>query len=72
MAGNVWEWTSVWYDVYPAGDKSVSDSFGTVYKVLRDGSWDYLINFLRAANRYWYTPDYTSYVIGFRCSLSLP
>ena len=38
MTGNVWEWTSSWYDSYP-GSTSKAESFGKRYKTLKGGSW---------------------------------
>jgi len=56
MAGNVWEWTSSWYNSEKAG------------RVLRGGSWhlDYPESF-RASGRLWFDPDLRNYSCGFRC-----
>ncbi|MCP3927899.1 MAG: formylglycine-generating enzyme family protein, partial [Bacteroidetes bacterium] len=56
MAGNVWEWTSSYYD----NDK---DTF-----VLRGGSFNLDSFFCRCASRTNFGPNIRSLVIGFRCS----
>jgi len=38
MTGNVWEWTSSWYQAYP-GNHTPSESYGKRYKTLKGGSW---------------------------------
>ena len=38
MSGNVWEWTSSWYQPYP-GNIVESESYGERYKTLKGGSW---------------------------------
>jgi formylglycine-generating enzyme required for sulfatase activity len=53
MAGNMWEWTRS--DI----DKK--------YKCVRGASFVDVANYLRAANRVRYEPDYRFVVIGFRC-----
>lgn len=45
MCGNVAEWTSSWYDIYP-GQPFVLRGYGKIYKVIRGGSYrdDYRIS----------------------------
>ena len=38
MSGNVWEWTSSWYQAYP-GNTHPSENYGEQYKTLKGGSW---------------------------------
>ena len=70
MAGNVWEWTSDVYDVYPGGNPNASTDFGLTSRVVRGGSWSGSFNDGRSANRdrgeiFSYFSD-----LGFRCAHS--
>ncbi|MFT4551678.1 MAG: sulfatase activating formylglycine-generating enzyme [Chlamydiales bacterium] len=40
IAGNVWEWSSSWYEAYP-GNSVENPHFGEKYKVVRGGAWMY-------------------------------
>jgi len=55
MAGNVWEWTSSYYEE----DKE--------HIVLRGGSWDFLGGFARCAGRIRDFPEDRDNFGGFRC-----
>ena len=39
MAGNVWQWTSSWYERYP-GNMAFNRDFGRKFRVLRGGAWN--------------------------------
>jgi formylglycine-generating enzyme required for sulfatase activity len=59
MAGNVLEWTDSWYDK----DKNT--------RVLRGGSWYYIGEGARCANRFRNNPESGFNIIGFRCARTL-
>ena len=63
-SGNVWDWTTDWYQMYPGGE--VSDDFGEKFKVVRGGSWDFNRWFARCAYRGGGVPVDFYFVIGFR------
>ena len=66
MAGNVFEWTSSWFDAYPKSPTTQPD-FGTKFKVVRGGAWMgsqiLAATWHRAVNR----PQSRTEWIGFRC-----
>lgn len=71
MSGNVWEWTSSLYYVYPYDATDGREDLTTSgNRVLRGGSWNYVGGNLRAAGRNGDSPDYGDLNIGFRCARS--
>ena len=67
MAGNVWEWTLTEYT-----SKVSADITNDRPRVVRGGSWLNDPDVARASYRYYYTPDFRDYVIGFRVVVAAP
>ncbi|MCZ6678559.1 MAG: formylglycine-generating enzyme family protein [Candidatus Poribacteria bacterium] len=72
LGGNVWEWTSSWYEAYP-GSTYTTPEFGKKFRVLRGGSWYHYDSLgpigARCASRDRGTEYHVSYVAGFRCAI---
>jgi len=72
MSGNVWEWTSSWYEAYP-GNKKPTESYGQTYKTLKGGSW-WNCSFYKcgasapAFNRSFFLRTTRNKSFGFRCA----
>ncbi len=72
MSGNVWEWTSSWYQAYP-GNTEPSESYGQTYKTLKGGSW-WNCSFYKCGisaptfNRSFFLRSTKNKSFGFRCA----
>ncbi len=71
MAGNVWEWTSSWYQAYK-GSTFTSKEFGEKQKVIRGGGGGIghyaLAYFFRGSTRQLADPNMAVEDVGFRCA----
>lgn len=67
MAGNVYEWTSNWYQAYP-GNTDVKTEYGQIYRVLRGGSYLSDRFGVRCARRHFDRMDAARADYGFRCA----
>ncbi|HEX8465216.1 MAG TPA: SUMF1/EgtB/PvdO family nonheme iron enzyme [Abditibacterium sp.] len=71
MAGNVFEWTSSWFDAYPGAPVKVPE-FGKTLKVVRGGGWtggrQLAMTWYRGVNR----PQSRIEWVGFRCAKDAP
>jgi len=73
--GNVWEWTSTWFDGYDGFVSYPYAGYSKAYfdgehRVLRGGSWATRPWALRCSFRNWYHPDVRQILSGFRCAKS--
>ena len=73
ILGNVWEWTSSWFDGYPGFSYYPYSGYSKVYfdrqhRVLRGGSWATSKFALRTSFRNWYSPEVRQIFAGFRCA----
>jgi len=66
-AGNVWEWTSDWYQAYRGSLYELS-RYGTQFRVLRGGSWFDGQELQRTTARKSFDPNQGFSTIGFRCA----
>jgi formylglycine-generating enzyme required for sulfatase activity len=71
MVGNVWEWTSSWYEAYPGND-NLELEYGSKYRVIRGGgAIDYYraVSTRRCADRARSLPYGAYDGLGFRCAM---
>jgi len=67
MAGNVYEWTSSWYQPYP-GNPDVKKDYGQIFRVLRGGSYNSTPFQVRCVSRHYDRMDVRRPEYGFRCA----
>jgi formylglycine-generating enzyme required for sulfatase activity len=70
MLGNVWEWTSDWFDKNYYANGTMRDPAGAATgtnRALRGGAWDDNARNIRVSNRYSLTPNSRKFYAGFRC-----
>jgi iron(II)-dependent oxidoreductase len=67
MAGNVYEWTSSWYEAYPE-NTAIIKNYGQVFRVLRGGSYRTPQFQARCAMRHFDRMDIKKADYGFRCA----
>lgn len=74
MAGNVYEWTSEWFEPYPNNPEyeRLLGHTGHQFGVLRGGSFYHADHAYCAAKRFGFKPDETYYHVGFRCVWTPP
>jgi gamma-glutamyl hercynylcysteine S-oxide synthase len=75
LLGNVWEWTSSWFEGYGGFSAFPYRGYSEAYfdgqhRVLRGGSWATFPWALRSAFRNWYQPEVRQVFAGFRCAQS--
>ena len=71
MSGNLWEWTSTAYGVYPYTQEDEQLNNKDVSRILRGGSFGTPANGLRSAFRFSWNPADIDNYFGIRCAFSL-
>jgi formylglycine-generating enzyme required for sulfatase activity len=74
MAGNVWEWNSSWYELYPGSppNRTVERYLGQKVKSVRGGSYGSDVGSARCADRGNKPPDQPGPSLGFRTAQDVP
>ena len=69
MHGNVREWCSDWYDKKLMGGRDPVGALSGSYRAYRGGSWNFDATLCRSACRWYYSPDFWNFDLGFRLAL---
>ncbi len=74
LSGNVWEWNTTWYDLYPGSppNRTVQRFLGQQVKSVRGGSFASDVGSARCADRGNKKPDDSGPSLGFRTALDVP
>lgn len=73
MSGNIWEWCSSRFMLYPYENKHPRESLeGSPARILRGGSWESDKYTTRCASRNWSDPSLSDYRFGFRVVSTFP
>ncbi|MFB8788022.1 MAG: ergothioneine biosynthesis protein EgtB [Potamolinea sp.] len=72
LLGNVWEWTSSWFEAYKGFESYPYRGYSQVYfdgkhRVLKGASWATRPWAMRSSFRNWYYPEIRQILAGFRC-----
>jgi formylglycine-generating enzyme len=68
MSGNVWEWCQDWFGAYTAEAQTnpQGSNENQYFKILRGGSWNYVMAGCRVAHRNYFSPESRLNDYGFR------